>query len=184
MALLTWIIIGVIILIIAIFIYYFNRFVILENRIENSLAQIDVQLKKRADLVPSLVKVVKAYAKQEKTIMDSVTKARAEMMKSGNIAEKVEAGDKLQGFLGRLFAIAENYPQLQSNQNFLQLQKELSAIEDKVAYARQYYNDAVLDLDNASSQFPGVMFFNLFGRKKQDYLKIPESERKMPEIDL
>lgn len=184
MALLTWIILGIIALIIIIAIYYFNRFVVLENRIENSLAQIDVQLKKRADLVPSLVKVVKSFAKHERAIMESVTKARRDMMKSTNIKDKVKAGDKLQGFLGRLFAIAENYPQLQSNQNFLHLQQELAAIEDKVAYARQYYNDSVLDLDNASSKFPGILFFNIYGRKKKDYLKIPETTREMPEIDL
>lgn len=167
-----------------IFIYYYNRFVVLENRIKNSTAQIDVQLKKRADLVPALVKVVKGFVKQEKSIMDSVTNARAAMMKAGNTAEKVKAGDKLQGFLGRLFAIAENYPDLKSNQNFLHLQQELSAIEDKVAYARQYYNDAVLFLENASQKLPGVFFFKLYGRKKQEYLKIPEVQKKMPEIDL
>ena len=184
MAIGLWILIGAVVLLIAVFIYYFNRFVVLENRIENSTAQIDVQLKKRADLVPSLVKVVKGFAKQEKAIFDSITKARSELMQSKNLAEKVKAGDQLQGFLGRLFAIAESNPEIKSNQNYLHLQQELSAIEDKVAYARQYYNDAVLDLDNASSKFPGVMFFKLYGRKQKDYLKIPEASRKMPEIDL
>jgi len=178
------IIIALIILIIIIFIYYYNRFVVLENRINNSLSQIDVQLKKRADLVPSLVKVVKGYAKHEKEIFTQITKARSELVKSKDIAEKVKAGDQLQGFLGRLFAIAESNPELKANQNFLHLQRELAAIEDKVAYARIYYNDSVLALENASQQFPGVFFFNLYGRKSKEYLKIPEAERKMPEIDL
>jgi LemA protein len=179
----TWIIITVV-AIIAIFIYYYNKFVILENRIQNSEAQIDVQLKKRTDLVPSLVKVVKGFAKHEKEIFDKITKARSELMQSKNLSQKVKAGDQLQGFLGRLFAIAESNPEIKSNSNYLHLQQELAAIEDKVAYSRQFYNDSVLGLENASERFPGVLFFKLFGRKKKDFLKIPETERKMPEIDL
>jgi len=179
----TWIIITVV-AIIAIFIYYYNKFVILENRIQNSEAQIDVQLKKRTDLVPSLVKVVKGFAKHEKEIFDKITKARSELMQSKNLSQKVKAGDQLQGFLGKLFAIAESNPEIKSNSNYLHLQQELAAIEDKVAYSRQFYNDSVLGLENASERFPGVLFFKLFGRKKKDFLKIPETERKMPEIDL
>ena len=179
----TWIIITVV-AIIAIFIYYYNKFVILENRIQNSEAQIDVQLKKRTDLVPSLVKVVKGFAKHEKEIFDKITKARSELMQSKDLSQKVKAGDQLQGFLGRLFAIAESNPEIKSNSNYLHLQQELAAIEDKVAYSRQFYNDSVLGLENASERFPGVLFFKLFGRKKKDFLKIPETERKMPEIDL
>jgi len=165
-------------------IYYYNRFVVLGNRIDNSLAQIDVQLKKRADLVPALVKVVQGYAKHEKQIMTEVTKARAEMLKAGNITSRVKAGDALQAALGRIFAIAENYPQLKANENFLQLQQELSAIEDKVAYSRQYYNDSVLYLQNASQKFPGVIFFKLYGRQSKEYLKIPQSSRELPKIEL
>ena len=179
----TWIIITVV-AIIAIFIYYYNKFVILENRIQNSEAQIDVQLKKRTDLVPSLVKVVKGFAKHEKEIFDKITRARSELMQSKNLSQKVKAGDQLQGFLGKLFAIAESNPEIKSNSNYLHLQQELAAIEDKVAYSRQFYNDSVLGLENASERFPGVLFFKLFGRKKKDFLKIPETERKMPEIDL
>ena len=179
-----WILLGLAVLIIGILIYYYNKFVLLGNRIENSLAQIDVQLKKRADLVPALVKVVKGYAKHESKIMDSVTKARAEMLKAGNIASKIKAGDALQATLGKIFAIAENYPNLKANENFLQLQTELSAIEDKIAYARQYYNDSTLSLENASESFPGVFFFKLFGRQKKEYLKIPESSKAMPEIEF
>ena len=129
-------IIGIVVLVVIafIFIYYYNKFILLENRIDNSLAQIDVQLKKRADLVPALVKTVKGYAKHESKIMDSVTKARAYLLKAGDIAKRVRAGDALQDAIGRLFAIAENYPNLRANENFLQLKQELSAIEDKVAY--------------------------------------------------
>ncbi len=179
-----WVLIVIVALFVIILIYYYNRFVVLENRIKNSLAQIDVQLKKRADLVPALVKVVKGYAKHESGIMTAVTKARADMLKAGNTASKVKAGDQLQAALGKIFAIAENYPNLKANENFLHLQQELSAIEDKVAYARQYYNDGVLYLENASQKFPGVIFFKLFGRQKKDYLKIPAAAKEMPDIDL
>jgi len=179
-----WIGIGAVVVVGGIFVYYYNRFVVLENRINNSMAQIDVQLRKRADLVPSLVKVVKGYAKHESTIMEQVTKARSDMLKSTDIAEKVKSGDKLQNALKSIFAIAENYPQLKANENYLHLQQELAAIEDKVAYARQYYNDSILGLENASKRFPGVMFFKLYGRQSKDYLKIPEASKEMPEIDL
>lgn len=165
-------------------IYYYNRFVVLDNRIKNSLAQIDVQLRKRADLVPALIKVVKGFAKHEKKIMTAVTKARVELVKGTNIQTRVKAGDKLQNALKSIFAIAENYPQLRSNENFLHLQRELAAIEDKVAYARQFYNDSILYLDNASQRFPGVLFFRLYGRQRKEYLKLPEASRAMPKIDL
>lgn len=185
MALGLWIGITVGVVVIGTFIYYYNKFVLLENRIDNSLSQIDVQLKKRADLVPALVKIVKGYAKHESKIMDSVTKARADMLKAGNnMVSRVKAGDALQATLGKLFAIAENYPNLKANENFLQLQTELSAIEDKVAYARQYYNDGIMSLENAAESFPGVFFFKLYGRKKKEYLKIPASNKEMPDIEF
>jgi len=186
MVLVIWLIIGIVVLVVIafIFIYYYNKFILLENRIDNSLAQIDVQLKKRADLVPALVKTVKGYAKHESKIMDSVTKARAYLLKAGDIAKRVRAGDALQDAIGRLFAIAENYPNLRANENFLQLQQELSAIEDKVAYSRQYYNDSVLDYTNASEVFPGVFFFKLYGRQKKEFLKIPEKSREMPDVNF
>ena len=176
--------IGAGVLIIGSFIYYYNRFIVLDNRIKNSLAQIDVQLKKRADLVPSLVKVVKGYAKHEAKIMAQVTKARVALLHGENIQKRVKAGDNLQNALKSIFAIAENYPQLKANENYLHLQQELAAIEDKVAYSRQYYNDSILAYDNASQRFPGVMFFKLYGKQKKEYLKIPETSKAMPKIDL
>jgi len=183
MAPLTWIIIIAVVLI-AIAVYYFNKFVVLENRIENSTAQIDVQLKKRADLVPSLVKVVKGYAKHEKSIMNNVTNARKEFLKGGNIKEKMQSGNKLQDALKSIFAIAENYPQLRANENFLHLQKELASIEDKVAYARQYYNDSIMSYENVSERIPGMLFFNLYGKKKKEYLKIPQEHKAVPKIEF
>ncbi|MBR9704137.1 LemA family protein [Candidatus Pacearchaeota archaeon] len=175
----------IIVIVISIFIYYYNRFAILENRIENSSSQIDVQLKKRSDLVPNLVKTVKGYAKHEKGIMADVTKARADMLKAGNnLPQRMKAGDMLQNALSKIFAIAENYPDLKANQNFLHLQQELSAIEDKVAYARQYFNDSVLAYDNATSVFPGVWFFHLYKKEKKEYIKIPEAQKAVPNVDF
>lgn len=174
----------VVVIILLMFWYYYNRFAVLENRIENSASQIDVQLKRRADLVPNLVKTVQGYAKHEKGIMESVTKARAEMLKAGNLNARVKAGNMLQEALSKIFAIAENYPQLKANENFLQLQQELAAIEDKVAYSRQYYNDSVLSYDNATSVFPGIFFFRLYGKQKKDYLKIEEVERAVPKVEF
>jgi LemA protein len=180
---LGWIAGIALVLLVIIFIWYYNRFIVLENRIKNSEAQINVQLKKRADLVPSLVKVVKGYAKHEKSIMNDVTKARRELIHGKTLKEKVEAGDRLQDLLKSVFALAENYPNLRANENFLHLQHELAAIEDKVAYSRQYYNDSVLSLENASKKFPGVFFFRLYGRKRREYLQISESEARMPHIE-
>jgi len=178
-----WIIgLGALALVAIIFIVYYNRFVTLGNRIDNSLAQIDVQLKKRADLVPNLIETVKGYAKHEKGIMDSVSKARQALVSAGSLTAKVKAGDVLQNALGRLFAIAENYPQLKANENFLQLQQELSAIEDKVAYARQFYNDNILDFNNSRLTFPGNVFAGIFKVKERPFLEIKSSEREVPKI--
>ncbi len=179
-----WIIGVLAVVVVIMFIIYYNKFVVLGNRIDNSLAQIDVQLKKRADLVPNLIDTVKAYAKHEKTIISEVTKARKELVNAGSMEKKVQAGDKLQNALKSIFAIAENYPDLKANQNFLHLQQELSAIEDKVAYSRQFYNDSVLSYNNAIQVFPGKMFAGIYGVKEKPYLEISEAERKVPKVNF
>ena len=178
------VIIGIIIIaiIVLMFIFYFNRFVVLGNRIENSLSQIDVQLKRRADLVPNLIETVKGYAKHEKKIIEDVTKARASMLKASNIEGKVKADNQMEKALKSIFALAENYPNLKANENFLQLQEELSAIEDKVAYARQFYNDSILTYNNSVEIFPGAFFAKIYGRKEKEHLKIAESERALPKV--
>ena len=177
-----WWIIALAVLIVLIFILYYNRFVVLENRIDNSLSQIDVQLKKRSDLVPNLISSVKGYAKHEKEIMSEVTKARKHFMTAKTFEGKVKAGAELQSALRSILAIAENYPQLRANENFLHLQQELAAIEDKVAYARQHYNDSVLSYNNLTKKFPGVMFASIYGRKSKKYLEIPAEERAVPRV--
>ncbi len=184
MALLTWIIIGVVALIILAFIYYFNRFVVLGNRIDNSLSQIDVQLKKRADLVPNLIETVKGYAKHEKKIITEVTNARKALLSAQSMPEKVKAGSALQNALKSIFALAENYPQLRANENFLHLQQELSAIEDKIAYARQYYNDSILSFNNAVATFPGAFFAGLYRKQRKEFLEIPAEAKAVPKVEF
>jgi LemA protein len=175
-------IIGIAIIIVIIFIYYFNRLVTLSNRIDNSLSQIDVQLKKRADLVPNLLESVKGYAKHEKKIMKDVTDARKALLAGKDLSARIKAGSQLESALKSIFAIAENYPQLRANENFLQLQNELSAIEDKVAYSRQFYNDSILSYNNTCKTFPGAMFAKMYGKIEKPYLEIKAEERAVPKV--
>lgn len=177
-----WIVGGVAVLVGLTFIGYYNKFARLINQIDNSLAQIDVQLKRRADLIPNLMESVKGYMKHEKAVMTEVTDARKALMGAKDLAKKVKAGDMLQQALGNLFAIAENYPNLKANENFLQLQQELSSTEDKVAYARQYYNDGVLSYNNSRTTIPGKWFASLYNYGDRKYLEITQTERAMPKV--
>jgi len=179
-----WLIGGIVAVVVIIFVYYYNRFIVLGNGIDNSLSQIDVQLRKRADLVPNLISTVKGYAKHEKEIMKEVTEARKHLLSATDMSGKIKAGNELQNALKSIFAIAENYPQLKANENFLHLQQELSAIEDKVAYSRQYYNDAILSYNNSVEKFPGVFFAKIYGAKEKTYLKIPEEARSLPKVSF
>jgi LemA protein len=182
---LSWLLIGLIgliVIILIIFWSYFNRFATLGNRIDNSLSQIDVQLKRRADLIPNLIETVKGYAKHEKGIIKEVTDARTAMISAGNLEGKVKANDRLQTALKSIFALAENYPNLKANENFLQLQTELATTEDKIAYSRQYYNDSILAYNNLCKTFPGTFFAGIYGKKEREYLQITEAEKKNVEV--
>jgi len=182
MALALWLLIAIIALIVIIFTGYYNRFVVLSNRIDNSLSQINVQLKRRADLIPNLMESVKGYMKHEKGIMDSVNNARKALVGAKDLASKMKANNQLEGFLGKLFAIAENYPDLKANTNFLQLQNELTTTEDKIAYSRQFYNDSILTYNNKCQMFPGMFFANMYGFKTKEYIKIAEVEKKVVNV--
>ncbi len=184
MILIGWIIIVVIALIALSFFVYYNRFARLSNRIDNSLAQIDVQLRKRGDLVPNLVAAVKGYMTHEKKIITEVTEARKVLIGARNIAAKVKAGDQLQKALSTIFALAENYPNLKANENFLQLQQELSSIEDKIAYARQYYNDSILEYNTLNTTLPGKWFAGTFGYAVREYLQISASSKEVPKLSF
>ncbi len=182
---LVFIIIGAVILLLLIISFgYFNRFTVLQNRIKNAFAQIDVQLKKRADLVPNLVESVRGYMRHEREIFEKIAEARKALIAvpQGDMVRKIKAGDVLQNALSKVFAIAENYPDLKANQNFLQLQNELSAIEDKVAYARQFYNDSVLSYNNTCTTIPGMWFAAIFGKKADKFLEIPQAQREAPKV--
>lgn len=165
--------------VIGLYISYNNRIVTLANRIEEAWAQIDVQLQKRFDLVPNLVETVKGYASHEREIFDNIAKARAGMV-SGSRQARVEADNMLTQALGRLFAVAEAYPDLKAQENFKLLQEQLEGIENKIAYARQYYNDSVLDFNNIVTTIPGVWFAG--GRGKHDFLEIPDEARAVPQV--
>ena len=179
------IVLGIVLAIVVImFVYYYNRLVTLSNEIDNSLSQIDVQLKKRSDLVPNLLASVKGYMKHEKGIITEVTNARKALMGAKDMEGKVKAGTELGNALKSMFALAENYPQLKASDNFLQLQQELSAIEDKVAYARQFYNDSTLSYNNACTTFPGTFFAKLYNRQAKEFLKITAVERAVPKVSF
>ena len=179
-----WVALGAIVLVALIVVSYYNSIRVLSNQIENAWAQIDVQLKKRNDLVPNLIESVKGYAKHEKEAIKTVTEARERMMSATSTDAKVEAANMMTGALKSIFALAENYPQLRANENFLQLQEELSGIENKIAYARQFYNDAVLSYNNLITTIPGVWFAGMFNSKQHQMLVTPESERAVPKVQF
>lgn len=171
------VILGLIVVLVLVAISYINRIRVLSNRIENAWAQIDVQLKKRADLVPNLVETVKGYMKHEKAVFKDVTDARKAMMSAETPEAKAKAGNVLAGALKSILAIAENYPKLKANQNFMMLQEELSGTESKIAYARQFYNDTVLKYDNMREKFPSNIVASMFNFAAREYFEVGEAER-------
>jgi len=184
---LLWIgIIVIIIVIIFLLIFwgYYNRIIRMENRIDNSWAQIDVQLKRRADLIPNLMETVKGYMTHEREVLENVTKARSALMTAKTPQENIDADNMLTGALKSLFAVAENYPDLKANQNFLQLQDELTHTEDKIAYSRQHFNDVTLAYNNTIETFPGLWFARRMNRKTRDMLQIPEASRELPKVEF
>ncbi|MFN6992363.1 MAG: LemA family protein [Fervidobacterium sp.] len=182
---LIWVLI-VIGLLALIAIFYVNRIVVLSNRIDNAWSQIDVQLKKRADLVPNLVETVKGYMKHERKAIEMVTKAREEMMRAGtDIKSRAKAESQLSAALKTIFAISENYPKLRESDNFKALQEQLESIENKVAYARQFYNDSVLEFNNMTTTIPGNLFIKFTGKKTpREYFEIEETERKPVKVEF
>jgi LemA protein len=178
------IIVIIIVIFLLIFWGYFNRIIRLENRIDNSWAQIDVQLRRRADLIPNLIETVKGYMKHEKEVLENVTKARTSLMNAKTPQENIDADNMLTGALKTLFAVAENYPDLKANQNFLNLQDELTHTEDKIAYSRQHYNDTVLSYNNTIETFPGLWFAKRMNRKTRDMLQIPEEAKEVPKVSF
>lgn len=178
-------VVGGVVLVVLLFLWsLYNGFVTLKAQIEEAWSQIDVQLKRRIDLIPNLVESVKGYAKHEKSVFENVTKARSALMKAETPESMAKASDSLSGALKSLFAVAENYPQLRANENFLQLQKELSDTEDKVAYARQFYNSTVMDYNVKVRVFPNALIANAFGFKEQPFFKATDEERQGVKVEF
>src|SRR5512136_2886766 len=169
----------IILFLVFIFFGYYNRIIRYENRIDNSWAQIDVQLKRRADLIPNLMETVKGYMKHERETLESVTRARSALMSAKTPQENINADNMLTGALKTLFAVAESYPDLKANQNFLNLQDELTNTENKISYSRQHFNDSVLSFNNTIETFPGNIFANMMNKKPREMLQIPEASREV-----
>jgi Uncharacterized conserved protein len=175
---------GVIVLLFLYFVGTYNALVILKTRIKEAFSGIDVQLKRRADLIPNLVETVKGYAKHEKEVFENVTKARSDLMKAETPKEKAQADNMLTGALKSLFAVAEAYPQLQASQNFQELQRQLEDTEDKVAYARQFYNSNVLEYNTKVRTFPSNLIANTFGFKEEEFFEAKEEEREAVKVNF
>jgi len=171
------IILALVVAITALFAHYYNSFVRMRNKMDNTWAQIDVQLKRRYDLIPNLVSVVKAVAKQEKTLFLSVAKARTAFESAKGVAGKAEADAQMDSAIRGLFAVAEAYPKMRSNENFLSLQNELAKTEGKIAFARQFYNDAVLEYNTFVESFPSNAVATLLQFSKREYFQAEEAAR-------
>ena len=172
----TYILLAVVIVIAFWAIFAYNRFVRLTNRTEEAWSDIDVQLKRRYDLIPNLVETVKGYVTHERGTLESVTEARTRAMNAKTVDEHAQAENMLTGALKSLFAVSESYPDLKANSNFVELQRELSDTENKIQAARRFYNSVVQDLQNALEQFPTNLLGNMFGFKTREFFKLDEGE--------
>ncbi|MBW2996060.1 LemA family protein [Candidatus Woesearchaeota archaeon] len=181
----TGAIIGIVIAVVVVLfvVYIYNSLIKLRVRMKNALAQIDVQLKRRYDLIPNLVKTVKGYVKHEKTVLENITKMRSSLV-SGSLEDRAKASDGLTKALKSIFAVAENYPQLKANENFKLLQEELAGTESKIAYSRQFYNDSVMKLNEAIQVFPKNIFARMFGFKKEVYFKTTGKEKEPVNVEF
>ena len=181
----TYIGIGIFVLIIIWLIIAFNSFVRLKNEVKNAYSQIDVQLKRRNDLIPNLINTVKGYAKHEKETFENVTKARTAMINAGaDIKEQAKADNMLSSALKSIFAVAEAYPDLKANQNFIQLQEELTGTENKISASRRYYNDIVMQYNTKRESFPSNIIASIFSFSEKDLFKIDESQREVPKVEF
>jgi LemA protein len=178
-----WIVLAIVVVLVIVVIVTYNGLIRSRNQVENAWSQIDVQLKRRIDLIPNLVETVKGYAAHEKETLDAVIRARnAAMSASSDPHAQAAADNQITGALRQLFALSEAYPDLKANQNFLALQEELTSTEGRVAYARQFYNDSVLNYNNKLQQFPTVIFANMLKFDKREYFEADESARDVPKI--
>lgn len=178
------IICGVAALLILIAVLYFNKFTKFRNNMKSAWSDIDVQLKRRFDLVPNLVEVVKGYATHEKTLFENISSLRTGGITSGKLNESAEANTRLTGQLRNLFAVVENYPNLLANENFIKLQENLVEIEDTLQMARRYYNAVVRDNNTAVQSFPGLLFAGLYGFKTAEFFETEALEKEVIRVKL
>lgn len=176
-----YIIIAVVVLLI---IVLYNSLIRLRNQVKNSWAQIDVQLKRRSDLIPNLVESVKGYMKHEKSVLENVTKARSAMMTAQGVADKSKASNMLSSTLKSLFAVSENYPDLKANQNFIQLQEEITGTENKISYARQHYNDMVMRFNTKMQVFPNNLLAGMLNFKEEESFEATAEEKKNVKVQF
>ena len=178
-----WVVLVVVVLLVIVAILIYNGLIRSRNQVENSWSQIDVQLKRRIDLIPNLVETVKGYAAHEKETLDAVITARNAAIAAPSDPHAQAAADSaITGALRQVFALSEAYPDLKANTNFLALQEELTATEGRVAYARQFYNDSVLNYNNKIQAFPTVIFANMLDFDKREYFEADEAAREVPKI--
>jgi len=170
-------VVGVLVLLALYVVLLYNRLVVFRNRIDNAWSQIDVQLRRRYDLIPNLVETVKGYATHEREVFERVTEARSRAIAAGSVGEQGQAENMLTQALRSVFAVAENYPQLRASENFMQLQEELSGTESKIAFSRQFYNDTVLRYSNARQAFPAVLLAGPLGFGPRDYFEMEDAAR-------
>jgi len=181
------IILGIVVVLVVYFVVMYNGLVRLRNLAENAWAQIDVQLKRRHDLIPNLVETAKGYMTHERETLEAVTQARNTAVDASGkgVGQQAKAEGALSGFLTRFFAVAENYPDLKANQNFLALQEELTSTENKISFARQFYNDSVMMLNNKVQMFPSNIVAGMTGFKTGEFFEIEvASEREVPKVSF
>ncbi|WP_409200827.1 LemA family protein [Methanobrevibacter sp. DSM 116169] len=181
---LGYIILAIIVIIAIAIIFLYNGLINAKNKVKNAWSQIDVQLTRRADLIPNLVETVKGYASHEKSVFEDVTKARSSVVNASNVKEAESANNMLTDSLKSLFAVAENYPELKANTNFQDLQNKLSESEDKIAYSRQFYNDTVLMYNNKCQMFPSSLIAKLFNFDEADFFEADSSSRSVPKVEF
>ncbi|NUN11784.1 LemA family protein [Candidatus Micrarchaeota archaeon] len=162
------------------FVLVYNHLITARNSVDHSWSQIDVQLKKRSDLIPNLIQIVKKYLKHEEKVFTKVTEARSKLINAEKIVEKANANEELTSSLKKVFAVAEAYPKLRATENFKELQLTLSAVEEKIAYSRQFYNEAVLYYNTAIQLFPNNLIAGLLGFTRREFFEATESEKKSP----
>mgnify|MGYP003292860165 FL=1 len=184
MNILLIILIVIIIIVLVAIVGIYNGLVTARNKVKNAWAQIDVQLNRRADLIPNLVETVKGYAAHESSVFEDVTAARAGLMNANGVKEISEANNQLSNTLKTLFAVAENYPELKANENFKELQAQLAESEDKIAYSRQFYNDTVMMYNNKCQTFPSNIFAGMFGFKEADFFEAAGEARSVPKVEF